>query len=115
MSAHNRLRREASRRVRLPSLTALVEGRTDEERLTRGLALMAEHGRCQLCDGPPDFVGLFFPSPELQRRLLAPPGKDRVVAFALCGACWALPGAMDRVDAAIVALADSMAGDPGSN
>ena len=55
------------------------------------------------------------PTPELQRRLLAPPGKDCWVAFALCGECLALPDVLDRVNAAMVFLADQSSGHVGVN
>jgi len=88
-----------------------------EECRYNGWIKLARAGRvrCQLCTSPAIYAGLFVPTPELQRRLLAPPDKGRAVNFGLCGPCRALPDAMDRVDAAIVALADGMSGRAEAN
>lgn len=109
MNRHERRRREAVRSIDPAGGTYLARGQTNAERIFDALETMRNQGRCQLCEGPPDHVGLFFPTPSLQRRLLAPPGKNRYVLFALCNACRVQPDVIERVDAKIVECADSLA------
>lgn len=62
---------------------------------------------CVLCGGPPAYFGAWKPTPELQRRLHAPPGKARLVAYSLCDRCAADPSSQARIEDRALAFADS--------
>jgi hypothetical protein len=64
---------------------------------------------CALCGRPAASVGVWIPTKTCSQRLGAPPGKVRVVVYALCANCVAQPGAQDRVEAGLLALADRRA------
>jgi len=60
---------------------------------------------CLLCGGPMKVVGLFFPNPDVAKRLGQPKGKQRVVFYALCAACNDLPDKVEKVELFLLANA----------
>jgi hypothetical protein len=67
-------------------------------KLQRGIRELRERGRCDFCGDPPREFGIFLAGPTLNRLLLAPRGSTVTVPYALCSACFARPGAMDRYE-----------------
>lgn len=57
---------------------------------------------CLLCGEPGSRVGAWFPTDRYSRYLGAPPGKTRVVPYALCDACHTAPDSMRTVEDAIL-------------
>jgi hypothetical protein len=71
---------------------------------------------CVLCGRPAKHLAVWHPTEALQRRLLAPPGKQRHVIVPLCRTHGATPDAsMARAQEIILARADSENGAPGTN
>lgn len=52
--------------------------------------------RCILCKAPSALVGLLFPHDS--RLWGAPAGKDRVIGYGVCSACYARPDMTDAVE-----------------
>jgi len=79
-------------------MSALKLSKKDARKLTRALR---QPRPCLLCGGPPAYSGLFIPDkPEAWG---GKPGKMRVLAYALCARCAALPDKALHVEARIQA------------
>jgi hypothetical protein len=70
---------------------------------------------CLLCGRPGVFLGVWAPDAECQRKVLAPPGKLRLVTYLLCEPCKDLPGMPDRIEAKILSDFAALAGSPALN
>jgi hypothetical protein len=69
--------------------------RRDKRRLVNALETMRQ-SPCLLCDGNPYVTGLF--TAHRQAAVCAPPGKVRVVAYALCKTCYGTPNVQTKVE-----------------
>ena len=60
---------------------------------------------CSLClgwiDGP-GYIGFFIPKPEFAKRIGQPKGKQRVIGYKLCDACYERPERDQALDAGIL-------------
>jgi len=62
--------------------------------------LLAQSRPCLLCGAPPAYAAIFVPDhPEVWG---CPPGKRRLLGYALCAPCHAFPDRELRVEAAIM-------------
>jgi hypothetical protein len=52
---------------------------------------------CCLCEGESDHVAVFMPDRENAADFGVPPGKRRMIAYAVCDDCIDSPGARERV------------------
>jgi hypothetical protein len=76
---------------------------------------MTAPNTCLFCDRRPTLVGLWVLSEPYARRFGAPPGKQRVVVYALCRKCQRQPGYLKRVEAKITGEAEMLLAVPANN
>lgn len=53
---------------------------------------------CILCGGTPQFAGFFVPTRKAAKLLGEPPGKERLIAYALCEQCMELENVYQLVE-----------------
>lgn len=60
--------------------------------------------QCLLCGGASVVGGIFIPNEAFAKRIGQPKGKQRLVFYALCEACFALPhpDRSDRIEAKLL-------------
>lgn len=61
-------------------------------------AAMKQLQVCKLCGVPAETIGIFVADEAFSRRIGAPKGKTRMVAYGLCVECLEHPDAADRVE-----------------
>jgi hypothetical protein len=79
--------------------------REEVEQLLRASLPSKDQAACSLCGGPVAYAGIFAPTKSFAKRIGQPEGKYRIVVYALCEDCFALPEQerMDRVEAWLLA------------
>jgi hypothetical protein len=76
--------------------------RRDERRILAAME-RAKTLPCLLCGAVPAVAVVLCGPPEFQRRIHAPPGKDRLAVYTLCGGCGLRPDAAARAEAVLLA------------
>jgi hypothetical protein len=54
--------------------------------------------RCLFCGRRADFIEVFIPGPEHQRRVVTPPGKERAFCYCTCRQCAFRPDTSARIE-----------------
>ena len=68
-----------------------------EQQLRTLVAIVAQEPCC-LCNGDSDVVGVFMAHKNHARAYEAPKDKNRMVFYAICGACLHLPDSAKRIE-----------------
>ncbi len=73
---------------------------TNDEKIKDALEHPDKYGvsYCTLCGGRRAYVALFIPSPDFAKKIGQPEGKERLVVYALCDPCFALPDRVAKVE-----------------